>query len=709
MADDIHDPAALRSADDTPSARADAALSPLAQALSGAAEGRCAGQGDAVFRTIFEHAGVGIYQTTPDGRFLRANPALARMLGYETPERLIREVRDIGAQVYADPSTRRLIVDALASRDAVRGMLCEARRRDGSRLWVSESASRVCDAAGRIVGYVGTVEDVSLLIRSQEALQAAERNWRGIFENAKDGLYRAAPDGTVLRANPAFVRMLGYAEEAELLAAVNDPGRDWYVEPGRRERFKALLIRDGRVGDFVSEVVRHAKGDRIWISESARASFDADGTLLYYEGDVQDITGRRRAEEDYRAIFENASEGIYRSTPDGKVIRANPALVRMNGFRTEAEWKAAIGDFGRDWYVDPQRRAQFAAQIAETGRVQDFVSQVYRVATGETMWVLENAREVRAPDGALLYYEGTARDITEQRAIEEAMRNAMSTAEASNRAKSDFLANMSHELRTPLNAIIGFSDIIRSEAFGPLQSESERYRAYVKDIHESGTHLLQLIEDILDVSKAEAGQLPIDDSPIGLPEVLQSAVQMMRERARKGQVDLDLVAPAGLPMLLADRRRILQIALNLVSNAVKFTPAKGSVRATAFESPAGSLVMRVTDTGVGIPAEEQVRVFEPFVQLNNSSGTASEGTGLGLPLTRKLVELHGGTLSLDSRSGRGTRIDVAFPKWRTLRRRESEGSACEGRDEKGPAQGPAPSAFEGAAIAAITTGLPRLR
>jgi signal transduction histidine kinase len=304
------------------------------------------------------------------------------------------------------------------------------------------------------------------------------------------------------------------------------------------------------------------------------------------------------------------------------------------------------------------------------------------------------------------------RDITEQRHAEEAMRAAMSAAEASSRAKSDFLANMSHELRTPLNAIIGFSDIIRSEAFGPLQPD--RYCAYVRDIHESGVHLLQLIEDILDVSKAEAGQLPIDDSPLALPEVLQAAVQMVRERARSGGVSLGLVAPAGLPMLLADRRRVLQIALNLVSNSVKFTDAGGSVQCSAYEAASGGLVMRVSDTGHGIPEEEQARVFEPFVQLNKSSGTASEGTGLGLPLTRKLVELHGGTLTLESRLGEGTRIEVSFPKWRTLRRRNGDATALDlaGREtseKAGPANRPAPTAFEGAAIAAITSGLPPLR
>jgi PAS domain S-box-containing protein len=708
MADDIHDPVALRQADERSAGRGDSVLSPVTCGIGEV----MSDPGDAAFRTIFQHAGVGLYQSTPDGRFLKVNPALARMLGYDGPEQLSREVRDIASQVHVDPQTWHSLTDALADRESVCGLVFEAKRRDGSRLWLSESASRVCDAAGRPIGYVGTLEDVSPLMRCRDALDTAEQNWRGIFDNAHDGLYQASPDGTVLRANPALVRMQGYRTEAELLAALNDPAQPWYVERGRRQDFLNRLYDTGRVNDFVSEVYRSGGEERIWVLESARAIYDGEGRMIHFDGVVQDITDRRKAEEDYRAIFENASEGICRTAPDGTPIRANPAMVRMNGFETEAQWKAAVRDTGRDWYVDPDRRARFVAEIARTGRVTDFVSQVYRVATGETMWVAENAREVRAADGTLLYYEGTVRDITEQRQTEEAMRAAMSAAEASSRAKSDFLANMSHELRTPLNAIIGFSDIIRSEAFGPLQPD--RYCAYVRDINESGVHLLQLIEDILDVSKAEAGQLPIDDSPLALPEVLQAAVQMVRERARSGGVSLGLVAPAGLPMLLADRRRVLQIALNLVSNSVKFTHSGGSVQCSAYEAPSGGLVMRVSDTGQGIPEEEQARVFEPFVQLNKSSGTASEGTGLGLPLTRKLIELHGGTLTLDSRLGEGTRIEVSFPKWRTLRRRNGDATISdlagkEMSEKEGPAHRPAPTAFEGAAIAAITSGLPPLR
>ena len=581
MADDIHDPDASGLMDVPSTADADITLSSVIRGLTGV----MAGDGNAAFRMIFDHAGIGIYQTSPDGRFLNANPALAHMLGYKSPTELIDDVHDIGRQIYIDPQTRRMLVDALSSRDTIRSFLCEARRRDGSRLWVSESASRVRDENGRLVCYVGTIEDVSELIRSQDALRAVE--------------------------------------------------------------------------------------------------------------------------DDFRAIYENASEGIYRSTPDGKIIRANPAMVQMHGFETEEEWKEAITDLAHDWYVDPNRRAEFVAAIAKTGRINDFISQVYKVATGETMWILENAREIRSPDGILLYYEGTIRDITAQRRAEDDLRAAMSAAEASSQAKSDFLASMSHELRTPLNAIIGFSDIIRNEAFGPLPSR--RYRAYIRDIHESGIHLLQLIEDILDVSKAEAGQLSVDDSPMSLQDAICTATQMLGERTRKGKVKLGLAAPTGLPMLLADRRRVLQIAINLVSNAVKFTPPGGKVEVSVFEAPTGAIIMRIEDTGIGIPAQDQERVFEPFVQLNQSTGTATEGTGLGLPLTRKLVELHGGTLVLDSRPGNGTRIDVVFPKWRTLRQRGDPTSQTDEPSKKGQTQRPTPSGFEGAAIAAITNGLPPLR
>jgi signal transduction histidine kinase len=226
---------------------------------------------------------------------------------------------------------------------------------------------------------------------------------------------------------------------------------------------------------------------------------------------------------------------------------------------------------------------------------------------------------------------------------------------------------MSHELRTPLNAIIGFSEIMNREMFGKIGIA--RYTDYIKDIGDSAQHLLRLIEDILDLSKAEAGKMELEEAEIDLAASIHSACLMLRERAKRGGVALIEDVSADIPRLYGDRRRIRQVLLNLVSNAVKFTPHGGAVRVAATCATDGGLVLSVTDTGIGIEAGDISRVFEPFVQLGRDKGVSGEGTGLGLPLCKELVEMHGGTISLSSQPGVGTRVTAAFPPGRTAPRR----------------------------------------
>ncbi|MBX6321770.1 MAG: PAS domain S-box protein [Rhodospirillaceae bacterium] len=365
----------------------------------------------------------------------------------------------------------------------------------------------------------------------------------------------------------------------------------------------------------------------------------------------------RRAEENYRGIFENATEGIYWSSLDGRQLRANPALVRLNGYGSEAEMLAAVNDIGAEWYVEPGRRAEFQRLMARHGRVENFESEVYRHKTRERIWVSENARLVRDAAGNPSHYEGTVRDITAAKHAEAALRRAIEEARVAEQSKSAFLANMSHELRTPLNAIIGFCELMLLRTFGPLGHA--RYEGYLKDIRFSANHLLQLIEDILDLSKAEAGRIELDERPVDLEVAAGSAVRMLAERARQGGVSMSLAFPPDLPVVRADERRLRQVLLNLISNAVKFTPAGGAVTIAGRRHPDGGVTLCVADTGIGIAPADLGRVFQPFVQLDRSR--QQEGTGLGLALCKKLVEAHGGTITLASRPGRGTTVEVGLP------------------------------------------------
>ena len=259
-------------------------------------------------------------------------------------------------------------------------------------------------------------------------------------------------------------------------------------------------------------------------------------------------------------------------------------------------------------------------------------------------------------------FTGIIRDITQRKRAESAI-TAARRAELDSRAKSDFLANVSHELRTPLNAIIGFSDVLSRGYSGPL---SAKQAEYVGDIRTSGAHLLGLINDILDVSKIEAGKVELFEQDLSLERTIRAAARMVQERAGTAQVKLCLNVDANLPALRADERMGKRILLNLLSNAVKFTPEGGRITVDSCLDDDGDLIMRVIDTGIGIADKDLKVVMVPFGQVDSNLNRRYDGTGLGLPLVRSMAELHGGTLALASKPGEGTTATVRFPASRVV-------------------------------------------
>jgi len=252
----------------------------------------------------------------------------------------------------------------------------------------------------------------------------------------------------------------------------------------------------------------------------------------------------------------------------------------------------------------------------------------------------------------------------EREAASGSLHLARDAAEAASRAKSGFLAMVSHELRTPLNAIIGFSEMMLREEIGPIANE--KYRAYVGDIHESGMHLLRIINDILDLSKAEAGKLELDEDVFDLRDTIRSVRQLTGTRIDDCGLFYSVNLPAGLPLLRGDERKIKQVLLNLVTNAVKFTPSGGRIEIAGRFDPAIGVIVTVSDSGIGIAPEDVARVLEPFEQVGSPFNRPHQGTGLGLPLVKAIMERHGGTIEITSEVGLGTKVSVTFPPRRAV-------------------------------------------
>ena len=380
---------------------------------------------------------------------------------------------------------------------------------------------------------------------------------------------------------------------------------------------------------------------------------------------VEELQQQLLDEASYHAFVDAAVEGFFRTTRGGAYLIVNPALAQIYGYESPKQLQKEITDIARSIYLDPNRRGEFLALMAQDGMVTDFSSQIRR-RDGSVIWIVENARTVTDADGQFLFYEGTVEDITQRRESEDATRRALIETQEAVRAKAAFLAAMSHELKTPLNAILGFSDLIQQELFGPIHEP--RYRSYIADIHINGQHLLAKINDILDLSRIEGRLMEMEEHAVSIHESAVAAWDMVKS-ARAETPPIEIQIPADMKLLKADPLRLQQVLAHLLSNAAKFTPREGRIEIRALLSREGGIVIKITDTGIGMQQDRIAHALEPFKQLDSRLARRFEGVGLGLPLANALVQLHQGRLSILSAPGKGTTVTVEFPPERTVEAR----------------------------------------
>jgi PAS domain S-box-containing protein len=631
------------------------------------------------YRTLFDGVPTGLYRSTPEGQLLDANPAMVQMLGYASRGDLLA-VRS--PDLYVHPGDRERWGELMAQEGVVRDFECQLRTNDGRVIWAEDTARAMRDKQGQVLYYEGSVEDITERKRAEAELQeyqehledlveertaelrASEERYRTLFDGVPVGLYRTTPEGQVLDASQGFVQMAGYPDRETLLAMNTG---SFYVDPEQQVQWKALMEQSGIVRDFEAQGRRY-DGTVIWFSDSARAVRDQDGEVLYYEGSLEDITERkvleeeiRRQKEYFEALFVGSPAAAMTTDMEANIASWNPMAEKLFGYTQEE----AVGRHVDDLVAtDPNIRdeaREYTEQAISEGRFQSTARRTRK--DGSYVDVEVSVLPV-VVGGERTGFVATYHDVSE-------LQQARREAEAANQAKSVFLANMSHELRTPLNAILGFSQLMEGDA--NLTAEQQDNMGI---INRSGEHLLALINDVLEMSKIEAGRLTVEENSFDLHELLDGLEQMFRLRAEAKRLTMTFRRAENVPRYVAaDEGKLRQVLGNLLGNAVKFTQEGGvalRVSSTELREPggiqdltphagtSGSWMLRfeVEDTGPGIAPEDLEIVFEPFIQA--TSGPPQEGTGLGLSISRQFARLMGGDLTVRSELGQGSlfRFDV---------------------------------------------------
>jgi PAS domain S-box-containing protein len=644
------------------------------------------------FQDIVEASADWIWEVDAEGRYTYASEGVLNVLGYRPEEILGRTPFDLMPPEEA-VRVRAAFAALVARGEAFRDLDNVNLHRDGSPRYIQTNGMPMRDARGRQIGYRGLDRDVSDQVRALAQLRDSEARYRLLADNASDWIFWHDPRGHYRYVSPTCQDICGYPPEAFL----EDPGLMLRIlHPEDRAAYEAHLRQDGDDEITLDVRIHHRDGEPRWIGHRCRPMRDARGAYIGRSGSNRDITARKHAElslraseERLRILVNTIPDLIWLKDPQGVYLTCNPRFESFFGAREADIVGKTDYDFVSRELADFFRAKDLAAVVEGGPSVNEetiaFASDGHR----ELLQTIKTP--VFGEDGSLVGVLGIARDISAIRHAEAELERhrrhledlvavrtrqlaeAKEEAEAANLAKSMFLANMSHEIRTPMNAILGFAHMLGRS--GPLSDEQ---RERLDKIASAGAHLLGIINDILDLSKIEAGRLVIEDIDFSLPGILDGVRSLIAEQAEAKGLCLELDATGVPTYLRGDPTRLRQALLNYAGNAVKFTERGGVTLAARLMAEDGdALVLRfeARDTGLGIPADRLPDLFQPFKQVDASTTRKHGGTGLGLAITQRLAALMGGTAGVDSRLGVGSTF------WFTARLRRGAMPASAGDDK----------------------------
>jgi len=525
----------------------------------------------------------------------------------------------------------------------------------GYEKWVWEQGVGVfSEKEDELIALEGFITDITeqKTVEDQLSLQS------NALEAAANGILICDKDGAIIWVNTAFTSLTGYSSKevmgkkpSVLKSGVHD------------DSFYAYMWGKINVGEtWQGEIVNKRKdGTNYWEEMQITPIKNPIGEITNFIAIKEDITERKKADESlkdselrFRGLYENATIGIYRSTPEGKILLANPTLIKIAGYDSVDE---LLNLNAENTYVDPKSREIFKNEIEKNGKIFGFESK-WKKKDGAVIYIRESARSVKDNDGRDLYYEGTIEDITDKKLTEEALIEAKEHAEQSDRLKSEFLAQMSHEIRTPLNVILSFTGMMKDE----LQDKVDDELAKGFDvINEEGKRIMRTVELILNMSELQTGSYSYHAKHFDLlNDIIQKQFKSFRPIAEAKKVVFKLNNPDVNTTIEADEYSTNQIFHHLIDNAIKYTH-KGKVEITINRNPRNNLYVDVSDTGIGIAEEYIPMLFTPFSREEQGYTRNFEGNGLGLALVKKYCELNGADIKVSSVKGKGTTFRVTFP------------------------------------------------